>query len=103
MAKKALISLHEQRGNVDTGLRVLEVVESAHVFPVHTGFEWKDCPDIVESFKYWYESTSNTFKKLPDYVSAVDTAGELALGADGKPTEKYVWDWNNETWHKESL
>jgi len=103
MAKKALISLNEKRGNVDTGLRVLEVVDAENVFPIHTGFEWKDCPDTIKSFKYWYNSANNTFKKLPDYVSAVDTAGELVVDAEKKPTEKYVWDWDTETWSKESL
>ena len=103
MAKKALVSTTEPRGQDDAGYRVLEVVDAADTFETHSSLEWKDCADTVEMDKYWWKPATSEFKKLPEAVDAVATAGELAVDAEGNPTERYVWDWDSETWSKEAL
>jgi hypothetical protein len=52
--------------------------------------------------KYWFDPATTTFRKLPEAV-AMNTAGELTVDAEGNPTERYVWDWDSETWSKEQL
>jgi hypothetical protein len=39
---------------------------------------------------------------LKNYLISVDqsTAGELAVDAEGNPTEAYEWNWDTETWSK---
>jgi len=102
MAKKALVSTIETSGNpADLGNRVLEVVEAGQEFETHSSLQWKDCDDTVESFNYWWKD--GEFKKLPQAVDPVEEAGELSLDADGNPTEQHVWDWDSETWTKESI
>ena len=102
MAKKALVSLIETAGNpADLGNRVLEVVNPGEEFETHSNLQWHDCDDTVESFKYWYKD--GAFKKLPEAVDAVATAGELAVDGDGNPTEQHIWDWDTETWSKQAL
>ena len=102
MAKKALVSTTEMAGNpANPGNRVLEVVDAGQEFETHPSLQWHDCDDTVESFKYWYKD--GAFKKLREAVDALATAGELAVDADGNPTEKYVWDWDTETWSKQAL
>lgn len=103
MAKKALVSTIEPRGKDNAGYRVLEVVDAANTFETHSNLQWKDCADTVEMDKYWWDPASSAFKKLPEAVDAVATAGELAVDAEGNPTEQYVWDWDSETWSKQPL
>lgn len=102
MAKKALVSTIEPRGKDDAGYRVLEVVDAANTFETHSNLEWKDCADTVEMDKNWWDPATSTFKKLPEGVDQ-STAGELAEDAEGNKTERYVWDWDTETWSKEAL
>jgi pyridoxine/pyridoxamine 5'-phosphate oxidase len=102
MAKKALVSTTELRGKDNSGYRVLEVVDTANTFDTHPNLEWKDCADTVEMDKYWFDPATTTFRKLPEAV-AMNTAGELTVDAEGNPTERYVWDWDSETWSKEQL
>jgi len=102
MAKKALVSTIEPRGKDNAGYRVLEVVDAANTFETHSNLQWKDCDDTVEMDKYWWDPATSAFKKLPEAVDQ-STAGELAVDADGNPTEQYVWDWDSETWSKETL
>ena len=103
MAKKALVSTQEPRGENNSGYRVLEVVDSANTFEVHSDFEWKDCPDSVQMDLYWYKPSTSEFKKLPEGVDAVATAGACATDSDGNRTEEYVWNWDTETWSKQAL
>ena len=102
MAKKALVSTIEPRGKDNAGYRVLEVVDAANTFETHSNLQWKDCDDTVEMDKYWWDPATSAFKKLPEAVDQ-STAGELAVDADENPTEQYVWDWDSETWSKETL
>lgn len=102
MAKKALVSTTEPRGENNSGYRVLEVVDSADTFEVHSSLEWKDCSDSITQGDYWYKPTTNTFKKLPHVVDQ-STAGPLATDDDGNPTEEYVWNWDTETWSKQTI
>lgn len=99
MAKKALISTIEPRGKDNSGYRVLEVVEVGNEFETHPNLQWKDCPDTIEMDKYWYNPSTSVYKKLPEAVDQ-STAGELAVDAEGNPTEAYDWDWDNEVWTK---
>jgi hypothetical protein len=99
MAKKALISTIEPAGKDNAGYRVLEVVDAANTFETHSNLEWHDCADTVEMDKHWYDPTSSVFKKLPESIPQ-STAGELAVDAEGNPTETYNWDWDNEIWTK---
>ena len=99
MAKKALISNLEPRGKDNSGFRVVEVVDAANIFEVHSNLEWKDCADTVERDLYWYDPSVSSFKKMPEAVEQ-STAGELAVDAEGNPTEAYDWDWDNEVWTK---
>lgn len=100
MAKKALVSTIEPDGKDNSGYRVLDVIESNNTFEVHSNLQWKDCPDTIEMDKYWFDSISNTFKKLPHAVDAITTVGELSTDVDGNPTEKYEWNWDAESWSK---
>lgn len=103
MAKKALVSKLQQAGNTPTGKQVYEVVEVGQEFEVHEGLaEWINCPDNVESFKYWY-TVEGTFKKLPDAVCPMEALGEIAVNENDQIIEKYVWNWDTETWSKETL
>ena len=102
MAKKALVSTIEPRGKDNAGYRVLEVVDAANTFETHSNLQWKDCADTVEMDKYWWDPATSAFKKLPEAVEQ-STAGELAVDAEGNPTERYVWDWDSETWSKQPL
>ena len=102
MAKNALVSTIEPRGKDNAGYRVLEVVDAANTFETHSNLQWKDCADTVEMDKYWWDPATSAFKKLPEAVDQ-STAGELAVDADGNPTEQYVWDWDSETWSKQPL
>jgi hypothetical protein len=99
VAKKALVSTIEPRGKDNAGYRVLEVVDAANTFETHSNLQWKDCADTVEMDRYWYDPVSSSFKKLPEAVDQ-STAGELAVDAEGNPTETYEWDWDNESWTK---
>jgi len=99
MAKKALINTTEPRGKDNSGYRVLEVVEVGNEFETHPTLQWKDCPDTIEMDKYWYNPSTSVYKKLPHAVDQ-STAGELAVDAEGNPTEAYDWDWDNEAWTK---
>lgn len=102
MAQRALVSTTEPWGNPDDlGLRVLEVVNPGEEFETHPSLEWHDCDDTVQAFKYWYKD--GEFKKLPEAVDAVATAGELSVDGDGNPTEQHIWDWDTETWSKQAL
>jgi hypothetical protein len=102
MAKKALVSTIEPRGKDNAGYRVLEVVDAANTFETHTNLQWKDCDDTIAMDKNWWDPAASAFKKLPEGVDQ-STAGELAVDADGNPTEQYVWDWDSETWSKQPL
>ena len=102
MAKKALVSTVEPRGKDNSGYRVVDVVDVGNEFEVHSSLQWKDCADTVETDKYWYDPSSNTFKKLPNAVST-DSAGQLEIDASGNFTEEYVWNWDTETWSKQTL
>ena len=102
MAKKALVSTIEPRGKDNSGYRVLEVVDEANTFETHSNLQWHDCADTVEMDMYWYDLSSSSFKKMPQAVDQ-STAGELAVDAEGNPTEKYVWDWDNEVWTKVAI
>jgi len=101
MTKKALISTTEPRGKNNSGYRVLDVVDVGNEFEVHSSLQWKDCNDnAVQTDLYWFNPSTNTFKKLPKAVDALTTAGELAVDAEGKPIEDYEWNWDTETWSK---
>ena len=102
MAKKALVSTIEPRGKDNSGYRVLEVVDAANTFETHSNLQWKDCPDTVEKDKNWWDPTTETFKKLPEGVEQ-STAGELATNDECDYTEEYVWNWDTETWSKQTL
>ena len=102
MAKKALVSTLEPSGKDNSGYRVLEVVDAANTFETHSNLQWHDCGDMVKTDQYWFDPATNTFKILPEGVE-MSTAGTLAEDANGVPTEKYVWDWDTETWSKESI
>lgn len=99
MAKKALVSTIEPRGKDGAGYRVLEVVDAANTFETHSNLQWKDCADTVATELYWFDPSTNTFKKLPEAVDQ-STAGELAVDDEGNPTEAYEWDWDTESWSK---
>lgn len=100
MAKKALVSTIEPRGENNSGYRVLEVVEAGDEFEVHPNLQWKDCSDDVETDMYWWKPSTSEFKKLPEAIDPVETLGELAVNSDGNKTEKWLWDWDTETWSK---
>jgi hypothetical protein len=100
MTKKALVSTIEPRGKDNLGYRVLEVVEIGNEFEVHPNLQWIDCPDYVELDKYWFNPNTSEFKKLPEAINPVELLGELAVNDEGKITEKYVWDWDKDTWTK---
>jgi hypothetical protein len=103
MAKKALVSTIEPRGKDNAGYRVLEVVDAANTFEVHSNLQWHDCADTVEMDKYWYDPNSSSFKKLPETVDAVATAGELEMDDTQDPPvakEAYEWNWDTESWSK---
>ena len=102
MAKKALISTIEPAGKDDSGYRVLEVVEVGQEFEIkNPPFEWIDCPDTVEGLdKYWYNPSTNEFKKTP---LNVPHDGTLAKDANGMFTEKWLFNWDTETWSKISV
>jgi len=102
MAKKALVSTIEPRGKDNAGYRVLEVVDATNTFNVHSSLQWHDCADTVIPDMYWYDPILSSFKKLPIAVDQ-STAGELAVDADGNRTEAYEWDWDTETWSKQSI
>ena len=102
MAKKALVSTNEPRGENESGYRVVEVVDSANTFNVHSSLQWKDCSDSVAANIYWWKPSTSEFKKLPEAVNE-STAGELATDSDGNPTEEYVWNWDTEVWSKQSI
>jgi len=102
MTKKALVNTNESKGQDNRGYRVLEVVDSGNEFEVHSSMEWKDCPDSIESYDYWYDPTTNTFRILPDAVHQ-STAGALAEDAEGNLIEDYQWDWTTDTWTKVSV
>lgn len=99
MAKKALVSTIEPRGKNNSGYRVLEVVDAANTFEVHSNLQWHDCADTVEMDKYWYDPVSSSFKKLPEAVDQ-STAGELAVDEEGNKIETYEWNWDNAVWTK---
>ena len=100
MTKKALISTIEPDGNpTNPGYRVLEVVDAANTFEVHSNLQWHNCADTVEMDKYWYNPVSSSFKKLPEAIDP-SIVSELAVDAEGNPTEEYEWDWDNEVWTK---
>jgi hypothetical protein len=99
MAKKALVSKIEPRGKNNSGYRVLEVVDAANTFEVHSNLQWNDCADTVEMDKYWYDPASSSFKKLPEAVDQY-TAGQLAVDEENNLIEAYEWDWDNEVWIK---
>ena len=100
--KKALVSTIEFCGKDNSNYRVVQVVDANNTFDVHSNLEWKDCPDTIEADKWSYDPATSTFKVLPNGVNP-STAGALAEDSDGMPTEKYVWDWDTETWNKEAL
>jgi hypothetical protein len=102
MAKKALVSTIEPRGENDSGYRVLEVVDVADTFETHPNLQWKDCDDHIEQDMYWWKPSTSEFKKLPEAVDP-STAGELAMDNTQDPpvpTETYEWNWDTETWSK---
>jgi hypothetical protein len=102
MAKKALVSTLEPRGENDSGYRVLEVVDAANTFETHSSLEWKDCSEAVTMDMYWWKPSTSEFKKLPEAVDQ-STAGELAMDNTQDPpvpTEAYEWNWDTEVWTK---
>jgi len=100
--KKALVSKIEFCGRNNSDYRIVQVVDANNTFDVNTNLEWKDCADNIEADKWSYDPATSTFKVLPNGVSPL-TAGNLAEDVNGIPTEKYVWDWDTETWSKESI
>lgn len=101
MAKKALISKIEPRGQNNSGYRVAEVVESGNEFEIHANFEWKDCPDNVEQDVHWFDPNSNTYRKLPD--TSILPNEELSVDEQGNLTEHWAWNWDNESWYKNPI
>jgi hypothetical protein len=99
MAKKALVSTIEPRGKDNSGYRVVEVVEIGNEFEVHSNLQWKNCDDSVRTDYNWFDPNTSSFKKLPEAVDK-NTAGELAVDAEGNLTEEYEWNWDTETWSK---
>ena len=102
MAKKALVSTIEPRGKDNSGYRVLEVVEAGNEFETHPNLQWHDCANTVEMDKYWYDPSTNSFKKLPESVDP-STAGKLAVDEEGNKIEYYLWDWDTESWSKAQI
>lgn len=103
MAKKALVNTNEFIGKDRSGYRVVEVVDATNTFETHSSLEWKDCSDSIIADMYWWDPSISQFKKLPAAVDPVETAGELAVDSDGNETEKYIWNWDTETWSKQTL
>ena len=102
--KKILISKQEPRGQDLRGYRIVDVQEEGSTYDVESFLEWKDISnDSVQVDYYWYDPDTNTARLEPDYVIPQDTLDELALDAEGNPTEKYVWNWNTDAWTKEAL
>lgn len=99
MTKKALISLLEPQGPNNEGYKVLEVLDANNTFETDSNFEWKDCPDNVEMHLYWWNPSTNLYKKLPEAVEK-STAGDLNIDEEGNHTEDYEWNWDTETWSK---
>ena len=67
---KALISPNETTVNPNTneplGLRVCDIVEVE--FEVASPLFWVDCPDSVTSNTHYYNTASNTFGLIPEYI-----------------------------------
>jgi hypothetical protein len=103
MAKKALVSTVEPYGQDNTGYRVVQVVEVGQEFEVHSSLVWKDCSDDIVPNMWWYKPDTETFKKMPYAVDPVEALGALAEDADGNPTERFVWNWDTESWSKETV
>lgn len=105
MTKRALINPNEARGKDDRGHRVLEVVNTeADQFEVHSSLIWKDCPDDMTGMdKWWWDPITSSYKKMPDAVDAIATAGALATDDNGNFTEKHVWDWDTESYSKVTI
>lgn len=94
MTKRALLNKIPgvNTGPTNTeGYFVLEVVNTeTDQFEVSDDLEWVDCPDTVESFKYWYCISDSTFKKLEQAVDRPDDFNH--------DNPNYEWNWDTETW-----
>lgn len=67
---KALISTIEPR---ETGYRVAQVVADGDTFPVSIEMFWTEFPSdldpsLVPDDKYWYDSSDQTIKLIPEPV-----------------------------------
>lgn len=94
MTKRALISTLEEAGNPNNpGQRMLEVVETGQEFETDPAWYWVDCPDHVESYKYYYKD--NQFLPLP---TAIPQQGTLALNEDGTCSQDFVFNWDTNSW-----
>ena len=102
MAKKALVSKVEPRGRDNSGYRVVEIVDADQTFETHVNLEWKDCPNEIEMDLYWYDPSTETYKKDPNFTEMPPEQG-LAVNEGGSYTEEYVWDWDAEAWTKQPL
>ena len=105
MTKRALTNPNEPRGQDNRGHRVLEVVNTeADQFEVHSSLVWKDCPDDMTGMDlWWWDPITSSYKKMPHSIDPVETLGPRAKDADGNFTEEFVWDWDTETWSKQTL
>lgn len=95
MTKKALVSNIEKAGEDLRGFRVLEVVNTEDdTFEVSSSLgTWKDCPDTVESFTYWYDPTLSSFRKDPNY-----TPPPYQEGVDLPEGKEYEWNWSTDSY-----
>jgi len=103
MAKKALIDprstmIHPVNGHE---LHFVSYVEVADTFEAGELY-WIDFPDSEENLTAyeWWDPTDSRYWKGPYRVVK---EGELAVDAEGNPTEKWVFDWTNDVWTKQTI
>lgn len=96
MAKKALISKIEPRGQNDSGYRVAEVVDVGQEFEVHApDLYWADCEDSIQQDINYWDPTTSSYLLEPMYVPYPDTT----LPED----EQWVWNYSSQQWEAQPI
>lgn len=72
--KKALVSTKEP---IDTGFRVVEVVDAGREFEVHSSFIWVDCPDTVFADDIYDLGTATFSKRQIEVAPLASQARDL--------------------------